>query len=80
MGGKTTVKPQIMMLTLAGCLAGACADKSQPGPVISVTSQAEYDAAVVQAVDYCDKNYGLVAHTSQEWEGTAKDIRFVCTP
>jgi hypothetical protein len=74
------VKPQLMMLMLAGCVAGACSNKSQPGPVISVKSQSDYEKAVVQAVEYCDKNYGYVAHTPQEWEGTPKDIHFVCEP
>jgi hypothetical protein len=74
------VKSKLLMLTIAGCMAGACSGKSQPGPVIPVASQSEYDAAVVQAVDYCDKNYGLVAHTAGEWNGTPTEIHFVCEP
>jgi hypothetical protein len=74
------VRPQLLILMLAGCVVGGCSNKSQPGPVIPVKSQAEYDAAVVKAVEYCNKTYGTVAHTPQEWEGTPKDIKFVCEP
>jgi hypothetical protein len=48
--------------------------------VLHYENQQEFQAAAVQAGDYCSENFGYAAHTSDQWTGVPGDATFACSP